>query len=65
MSNDLHISLAFALSLGCATSLCLSALFSARYRLEDPFAPGEMDTVDVRSEFERLRDAFQAPGLSD
>ena len=41
--------------LGCAISLCLSALFSARYRLESPFAPGEVDAVDMRAEFERLR----------
>jgi hypothetical protein len=31
VSANAAVSLAFALGLGCATSLCLSALFSARY----------------------------------
>ena len=65
VSADVRVSLAFALGLGCATSLCLTALFSARYRLEDPFAAGEADTVDVPAEFARLRAALRAPPPAD
>jgi hypothetical protein len=62
VSDNAGVSLAFALGLGCATSLCLSALFSTRYRLEDPFASGEADAVDVRAEFEHLGRALRAGG---
>ena len=58
VSSDIRASLLFAVALSLATSLCLSALFKARYRLEDPFAPGERDAVDVAGEFGRMRAAL-------
>jgi hypothetical protein len=60
VSDNAGVSLAFALGLGCATSLCLSALFSTRYRLEDRFAAGEADAVDERGEFEHLERALMS-----
>ena len=44
----------FAASLAGVTALALSALFNARYSLEDPFLPDALDGIHVAREFDEI-----------